>query len=465
MHVHSRFLMSRRWLRPILLTALSLLVPFLPASASGAGAATEACVSAAASHWLPQEAWVWERLCNNEKGDLDRRTGLDRPIDALSAPDEVWSGDRLLRAAFLRDILLYEPWRSFIEGIPVDISGAWITDELRIEGATLGQQVEFHSSRIDAPVYVSNGRTDFRFAIFNSRVDARLVFRFMRCQEVLLINSRFGASVDLYGLVSDQSVVLEGSEFLGPVNLAASQADSLNIGRAGAEPTWGPGARLSLRLTRFRNVEDSPEAWRGLNGRLDILGLDYEYFTGWASTWRDLATELGGGAPERPVSWLIGWLEMQEGRDRIYMPQPYEQLADVLQGAGQGHKADAVLYAKHEYWRNHPTTGFSDYLWLTVKKYLIGYGYQVWLTVLWLVGLVVIGAVVLRRSRQGRSVSLADCLLYSIDQALPLVYMNPANERIAEQHSLALKYYFQFHQLASLGLLAFLGAGLAGAIG
>ncbi len=43
--------------------------------------------------------------------------------------------------------------------------------------------------------------------------------------------------------------------------------------------------------------------------------------------------------------------------------------------------------------------------------------------------------------------------------------MSSANEIISERHTLALNYYFQFHQLMSLALLEFLGAGLAGATG
>lgn len=100
-----------------------------------------------------------------------------------------------------------------------------------------------------------------------------------------------------------------------------------------------------------------------------------------------------------------------------------------------------------------------------MKKWVIGYGYEIGLTVAWLLALVATGAVVLRRSNQGRRLGIAECLLYAIDQALPLIYMNPANEKIAETHSLALKYYFQIHQFVSLALLAFLGAGLAGSIG
>jgi len=266
-------------------------------------------------------------------------------------------------------------------------------------------------------------------------------------------------------LNSDQSIVLEQSRFEGHVNLSASRADSLNIGRPDNEPTWGPNARLSLRLTRVNNIEDSVASWDGLAGRLDLLGFRYDAFSGWASSWREFGEQVSGGAAERSPEWLIGWLANQVDRQAVYMPQPYEQLASVLESAGQGQKADAVLYAKHEYWRTHETTGTGEYLWLTVKKYVIGYGYEIWLTIAWLLALVAVGAFVLRRSDQGCRLVIAECILYSIDQALPLIYMNPANEKIAEAHSLALKYYFQVHQLASLGLLAFLGAGLAGAIG
>jgi hypothetical protein len=334
-----------------------------------------------------------------------------------------------------------------------------------LSGTTFRHQFVLRESRLDDTLYISNGHSDFRFALFSTDMRGPLIYRFMECEEVLLINSRFADRVNLYGLRSSQGVILESSEFMNEVNLAASQADALNVGREGYEAIWGPDAMLTLRLSRFRFIEDSPGSWNALDGRVDLLGLEYEAFMGWASTWLTAEGRFSPGATERSKEWLLDWLEKQIARDQVYMPQPYEQLAEVLERAGQPQKAAAVQYAKHEYWRQHATTTLPDYFWLTIKKYVIGYGYQVWLTVIWLTAVILAGAVVLKASRQGRSMGFAESLLYAVDQAFPLIYMNPANEVIAADHSLGMKYYFQAHQLLSLGLLAFLGAGLAGAIG
>ncbi len=424
---------------------------------------TSDCIALKSDRWTAQELWIWETLCAGETADLNVRDGLAEELDALTAPLDAWTDSRKVSTAFLRDILLHSPFVNALQNKPVRISGAWFAEPIRMVGAHFQNYITLVRSRFDEAVLISNGTAASRFGVFGSWVRGSFRYRMMDGFEVLLINSKFDDDVILIAVNSARAIAIEGSEFDGYVNLTGSQARNITIGRQGNEPKWGPDAQLSLRMVEVETLEDTPGSWDGLDGRLDLQGLRYKNLGGWAQSFD--REEAAVTAAERPLSMLLGWIEKQESRDEHYIPHPYEQLAAALVQAGQSAKARRVLYAKNEYKRKHATTGFGDRVWLAIKKVIIGYGYQIWLTVLWGVVLIVVGAGLVYRSSIGRSLGIGASLLYSCDQALPLIYLNPKHEDVAMRQSRKLDYYFQVHQLLSLILLSFLGAGLAGAIG
>ena len=60
----------------------------------------------------------------------------------------------------------------------------------------------------------------------------------------------------------------------------------------------------------------------------------------------------------RSPQWFVSWL----AKDPSYSPQPYAQLAGVLQGMGHADKARHVLFAGKERERNEHLTGL-DHAW------------------------------------------------------------------------------------------------------
>ncbi len=424
---------------------------------------TAECIALQSDRWTPQEVWIWEKLCAAETADLNVRDGLDEELDALTAPLDAWTESRKVTTAFLRDILLHSPFVDALRNKPVRISGAWFAEPIRMEGAHLQNYLALVWSRFDEAVRISNGTAASRFMVWRSWFRESFRFHVMDGYELLLLSSRFDGDVIMWGVNSARAIAIEGSEFNGYVNLTGSKARNITIGSHGNEPKWGAQAQLSLRMVEVQTLEDTPGSWDGLDGRLDLQGLRYKNLGGWAQSFD--REEAAVTAAERPLSMLLGWIEKQESRDEHYIPHPYEQLAAALVEAGQSAKARRVLYAKNDYKREHVSTTFGDKVWLTIKKAIIGYGYQIWLTVLWGVVLIVVGAALVYRSSIGRSLGVGGSLLYSCDQALPLIYLNPKHEDVAMRQSRKLDYYFQVHQLLSLILLSFLGAGLAGAIG
>ena len=82
-----------------------------------------------------------------------------------------------------------------------------------------------------------------------------------------------------------------------------------------------------------------------------------------------------------------------------------------------------------------------------------------------LFGLIGFGALMMFQSSLGKPLGIARCCLYSFDQALPLIDLDPKHQDLAREQSAQLDYYFKTQQILSLILISFLGAGLAGAIG
>jgi len=433
-------------------------------TAYAADSTIENCKSLTSPEWMPQEIWVWEKLCGREDADFNTLEGIPDAQRAWMVPLDTWDEYRILSSRFLSNIILDEPFASALSNRVIQINGAWYQEEINFDGARIRNFLSLLDSRFDGPIYFRGSDIDARvelmaswfrneFEIFNSTIS----------KDLIIAEARFDRGVNLANNIGDMSIVLQDTEFFGYVNLSGSRLNEVVVGTQGQEPVWSEDARLSMRGTFLNILVDSVNSWNGLEGKLDLQGLTYQRFTGIADS-LDASTGAESSS-ERPVGDLIRWLEMQEDRERIFIPQPYEQLASALYDLGQNSKADRILYAKNDYWRQHATTPLLDKLWLTIKKVVIGYGYQVWLTILWFFLLICAGALVLRFSIQGRNQPLLQCLLYSLDQAIPLVDLQPLHEDIARQHSIRLQGYYLTHQIFSLILISFLGAGLAGAIG
>ena len=165
----------------------------------------------------------------------------------------------------------------------------------------------------------------------------------------------------------------------------------------------------------------------------------------------------------RPIEWILTWLGKQKDRAEVYQPQPYEQLAKVLRSGGWIDKADDVLIARNDYQLLHPTTPWATKAWMAVKWALIGYGLEVWLSIVWLFGLQIVSTIVMAKSPIGRDIGWMRSAFYSIDTSMPFVELNPlVHNELSEQSPQVLKYYFAVHRILGLILVTFLAAGMSG---
>jgi hypothetical protein len=86
-----------------------------------------------------------------------------------------------------------------------------------------------------------------------------------------------------------------------------------------------------------------------------------------------------------------------DGDQDGYLPQPYDQLAEAYRRVGDDHAARRIHLAKYRQ-RNRVTSWRRWYskLWNMLQDGVIGYGYAPLRTLMWLLGLFVIGALLFR---------------------------------------------------------------------
>jgi len=304
-------------------------------------------------------------------------------------------------------------------GGPLQMDGLHVGVHLNLRGATLhavdllgarAQQISFEGGKI-------LGELD----MFDAQVGADLWMATAEFSDVLKLRyMQVGGQLDWSGAKFHGDVDLSGSRIGGALQLAAAQ--------------WFDGAGLVARFAKIGVIPRLADAWPDT---LDIDGLSYD----------GLAVV---GDDYEP--WLT--------KIKRYSRQPYEQLATVLQAQGEIARATAVRFAERERDRTRPKQPWYVFAWLTLLKWMIGYGYYPQLSLFWVAALVGIGALVLRIFGEGPRNNMPIGLSYSFDMLLPIV-------RLREHHyDIDLKggtrYYFYAHKLMGWVLASFLVAGLSG---
>lgn len=200
---------------------------------------------------------------------------------------------------------------------------------------------------------------------------------------------------------------------------------------------WHQDAVLVLHNTEVGRFIDRRDAWPD---KLDLVGFTYDSF--------------GSEIASREVSWFTNWL----ARQTEYSPQPYQQLAGVLRKAGHADKAKDILYAGKEQERKQAT--WRQWIWLTALKCFIGYGFRIYYTLWWVLGLIVTGALVLNVTNQGPLNGMPYGFSYSVDMLLPIIELSKRHYEI-HLYGFA-RYYFYFHKVMGWILASFIVAGITG---
>jgi hypothetical protein len=282
--------------------------------------------------------------------------------------------------------------------------------EINLVGAHIAGQLDLDTSTVSGALegdYVDVGQAAFfRGAAFDAPINLR--------------DAKFGQDLYLSGSTFNKSVNLTGAQIAGVLVLGSTH--------------WLNGATLSLNNGSAGGI-DLSDSWP-----------DNIYLNGF--TYRTLSN-LAQYNGQQAATWF--------GK-QSYAPQPYEQLATVLQANGLIDEATDIRYAGKE--REYDASTGLRRAALFLLKYSIGFGYHLEYAFAWALGFVLLGWAVLlatgQRNKHGTTLGLA----YSFDMLLPLVQLDKKHDDV-DLDPWPQRYFFA-HKIVGVLLTSFIVAGISG---
>ena len=268
----------------------------------------------------------------------------------------------------------------------------------------------------------------FRLSLSGSRVTGTLNMTGLQVDDLLMSDNAEFTAVDLSHAHVGGLLNLNWSKVTDKLDLSRTEiGGALHLDSA----QWSCGVSLILRDAKVGIIPALADAWAP---KLDFDGLTYRSV----------------GATDKFENWF--------GRFDHYAPQPYDQLASVVQSQGDSTLATKIRYSGRERQRSEARDG--TWVWLTALKWVIGYGYYPHYAMRWVIGLVLAGAGVLRVSGEGRRNGMPYGLAYSFDMLLPIIQLRKRHSDIDLQGWP--RYYFYGQKIMGWVLGSFLIAGLSG---
>jgi hypothetical protein len=467
-----------------------------PASALAQAAqppASPTCAVAGDDSWTAQEKFVWTRTCNGEAADFNAEPGYGGTLDPLT---KELPANRVLTTTFIEKILTDDTYSGAIKRHGVRVTGARFTETLDLQNIELGSELWFEQCLFEKGADLSWLRSTQPIAFNNSKVAGPLNFYAAQIGSDLhvtgsviaevnlngahvsrtldLSNSRVTDTLDIPNLQVGTDLRMREAEFSGEINLRYSQiggeldwrgasfAQDVDLTRAHVDGAFLLGSANHSGSTQPDSDQPGPARWAkdvALTARFAKLAIIPRLSDAWPNNLHIVGLTYDGIESVEGFESGDGFQQWLD-RQRRYSRQPYEQLANILQAQGEIENATAVRYAERERDRGRSGQRWYIFAWLTLLKYLIGYGYYPYRSIVWVFLLVIVGAVVLRVSGQGPKNDMPIGLSYSFDMLLPVI-------RLREQHynvdlTGAPRYYFYCHKIMGWVLASFLVAGLSG---
>jgi uncharacterized protein YjbI with pentapeptide repeats len=349
----------------------------------------------------------------------------------------------------------------------VVLRGARIGDQLDMRCVTVKRELDMDSLQVGRHVFMSDATLFKGAKLRGAKILGQLTMERAAVADVLdMADLQVGGSLFMRDIVLFERASLIYLAVGGNLDLSGGSFSSMNLSgakvnqalrlgsRMRQRPEWEHGASLILRNASVRDLQDrldcsdaEPRCQGSWPMVLELDGFMYENLSALdVNTQSDMAV--------RRAEWWADWL----ARQKEFSPQPYEQLAFVLQKLGQKDKAKDILYEAKD--RERYKAQPLGKTWLTMQKWFIGYGYRIYYAWAWVLGFVVAGVVVLQLSGEGRRNNMPFGIAYSIDMLLPVIHLRDAHYKI-DLDGWA-RYWFFFHKTMGYVLASFLIAGLSG---
>src|SRR6266436_1669460 len=311
----------------------------------------------------------------------------------------------------------------------LDLRGAKVTGKLDMSGFRVDQSLGMSDEAEFADVVLAVARVGNSLGLSGAKVTGHLdCYGLEVGQQVLMDHATFGDSINCRIAKIKGDLHLSDSRFKKDVDLSGAEIGGfLYLDSA----QWSDGITLVLRDAKVGIIPTLADTW---TPKLDLDGFSYR----------------GAGAADKFKGWL--------GRLDRYAPQPYDQLASVVESQGNRALATEIRYSGRE--RERSEAMGTAWAGLTTLKWVIGYGYYPYFAMFWVIGLVMVGALILRVSDEGRRNGMPYGLTYSFDLLLPIIRLRESHYQI-DLKTWA-RYYFYGHKIMGYLLASFLIAGLAG---
>jgi len=315
----------------------------------------------------------------------------------------------------------------------LDLNSSTVTGMLNMNQIHVNQAVLMGNQANFAGINLAIARIGGQFDLKGSTVTGKLEGDYVDVEQTMYLGNgaTFKDEIDLRSAKLGQDLDLSNGTFYKNVDLAGTQIG----GVLGLKSTqWPGGATLNLTGAAAGGI-DLSHSWPN---RIFLNEFTY----------RNLSN-ISENISQQAESWF--------GK-QPYAPQPYEQLAGVLQANGLLDDATDIRYAGKK--REQQAASGLSRLWALLLHYSIGFGYHLEFAFYWAAGFVLLGWAVLyatgQRTKHGTTLGLA----YSFDMLLPLVQLDKKHDDIDLDPWP--QRYFYAHKIIGVILASFIAAGITG---
>jgi hypothetical protein len=343
----------------------------------------------------------------------------------------------------------------------VVLRGAKIEGQLDMSSSTFNSTLIMNSLEAGGSLFMRDKAQFADVVLKNAKIEGQLSMIGSTFNDTLNMNGlEVGSHLFMRDTVAEKPILLIFARIQGNLDLSGAVLSSLNLtgtkvvqefrlGSGSHLPVkWKDNSELILRNTEVGNLQDVPESWPDTL-KLQLDGFVYQRLGGLSGNDRtDMAT--------REISWLKEWL----GKQKNYSPRPYQQLAQVLKNAGYEKKATAILFEGKKRQQKETKTLSLNWWCLFLQWLFIGYGYDNFRVLYWVLFLWGFGVLTLHLSGQ-KAVRGMECwgLWYSLDMLLPIIELDTKYDIAPEG---CVRVYFYVHKIFGYVLALFLIAGLSG---
>jgi hypothetical protein len=380
------------------------------------------------ANWSEPEKWAWQQICARERVDFDKRYNKETTKDDLDSLKS--DPSRRLGASFFRELFENPQLSTFTQNAAVNITGAYIptvqlTDtsigslllfksrvdgDFTIESSTILRSVRISASSVgDVDISRTRGG-DINIA--NSKLDS-FSGTLLSVGRLSLVNSSAARFRLTISRLNQQLAFLGGS--FGSIMLDDIKSDGLFI---------RPTAATSVSINDY---VDSGMFFLEAKRWLDESELKISTMATGRFFWR------GKSVPAKVSITASSFQGADWGPDPLpylkanspYNPALYANLATSYSDAGQPDSANAILVEKQnaEY---RIASSFLDKTYLFTIWLLADYGYRPEIGLLWIVGFVLVSALIFKTgaSRISQGNPPGSWLVFAFDSAIPGIQLN-----------------------------------------